>query len=82
MSNRVRRFGAVAAFALALTASPVTSLAYPIWAPVDAAPQQTVSADPVRSLLDLVALQDASLWSALQSVYSDSYIPTACDPSC
>lgn len=84
MSTRVRRLSVVTAFALALTSAPVTSLAYPFTTPLDTAAQQTVTApaDPVRSLLDLVAQEDSSLWSALQSVYADSYVPTGCDPTC
>jgi len=82
MTKRLRRLMAVTAFALAMTSLPSTSLAAPIWAPISSASQPTVADNPLRSLLGVPAAESASMWQALNAVYSDSYVSTACDPPC
>jgi hypothetical protein len=83
MSIRIRSVSVLAALAFALTSLPVTGQAFPLSAPADSAPQLTVQdTNPLRSLLDLLALESASLWTALDSLYSDAYVETTCDLPC
>ena len=71
---------AAAAFAIVLSATPTTSLAYPLSStPISTPSQTTVDTNPLRSLVDVLAVQSSSLWAALDSLYSDNYIATACD---
>jgi hypothetical protein len=82
MGTRIHRLGALAAFALALTSLPTTGLAYPIASPVRTSPSATTDSNPLRVLLTLVSQEDVDLWAALNAVYSDSYVATACDQPC
>ena len=82
MNKRIRSLCAVTMFALALTSLPTTGLAAPIWAPVTSAPQPSVVNNPLRALLNATVQEAAALRSSLDAVYSDSYIATACDPTC
>ncbi len=82
MNKRLRRTTAVTIFALALCSLPSTGLAAPLWSPVTAARQPTIAANPLRSLANIFAQEAASLWSAMDAMYSDSYVVTACEPNC
>jgi hypothetical protein len=81
MSTRIRSLLGAATFALVLTSVPATSLAYQ--SPVTSTPQYTITnSNPLRSLLNVFAQQAASLFSALEGLYSDQYVSSHCDPSC
>jgi hypothetical protein len=84
MNTRIRTLLAAATFAVALTSLPATSLAYSsVSTPVTSTTQPTPNdSNPLRSLVNVFAQQAASLWSALDGLYSDQYVATDCDPSC
>ena len=83
MITRIRSLIGVAAFAFALTRVPAGGLPFPFLTPATPAPQVAVhDSNPLRSLLNLVAQESANLWPAVERLYSDTFVATACDQSC
>jgi hypothetical protein len=79
MSIRIGRVGLAAAFAILLSSTPGTGLAYPLTSP---STLTTTDTNPVRSLLNVLGTESGTLWASLDDVYTASYVETSCQQPC